>query len=206
MTKRVGLVFAIGFLAAMTVAATGGQITGGGGLTRVVLTSSSSQIATGSGTTASPLLVAIATGAGLTGTGSAGSPLSAAGGGTVTTSAPVTGTGSGGSPVTLASSNYGDVTVTGGTTWAVNALPESRITNLTTDLGAKEPQQPAPQTPELTWDETQNRLCQLPEEATEQLPARPLGGTSIGSNVEPISHSTGHKNSARAPCCHCLSL
>jgi hypothetical protein len=69
-------------------------------------------------------------------------------------------------------------------------------TNLATDPGAKESQQPAPQAPQLAWDETQEGLSQFPEEATEQLPARPLGGTSIGSDVEPISHSTVTRENA----------
>lgn len=128
----------IGFSVALALGA-GAQLTTSPGLTRVVLDPAASNIATGSGTSANPLKVAITTGAGLSGTGSAGSPLTASGGSTVTTSAPLQGTGSAGAPVTLASADYGDVTVTGGTTWSVDALPESRITNLVSDLAAKVP-------------------------------------------------------------------
>lgn len=127
--------FVVGAAVALSVAA-GSQLTGGGGLTKVVLSGSASQIATGSGTTANPLLVSITTGTGLSGTGSAGSPLTASGGGggTVTTSAPIQGTGSAGSPVTLASADYGDITVTGGTTWSVDSssITNAKLANMAT--------------------------------------------------------------------------
>lgn len=124
--------FVLGALAMLGLGA--GQLTGGGGLTKVVHTGG---ILAGSGTTAAPLSATITTGTGITGTGSAGSPLAATATGTVTTSSPIQGTGSAGSPVTLTSADYGDVTVTGGMTWTVDALPESRITNLTSDLAAR---------------------------------------------------------------------
>jgi hypothetical protein len=60
--------------------------------------------------------------------------------------------------------------------------------DLTTDPGAKQSQQPAPQAPQLTWDETQEGLSQFPKKATKQLPARPLGSASIRSDVESTSH------------------
>jgi hypothetical protein len=104
--------FMVGALAALGIAASG-QLTPGGGLTRVVLSTTPGNLASGSGTTTAPLDVELHA------------------------SAPLQGTGSGGSPATLANANYGDVTVAGGTTWSVNALPESRITSLTSDLAAK---------------------------------------------------------------------
>lgn len=104
--------FMVGALAALGIAASG-QLTPGGGLTRVVLSTAPGNLASGSGITGAPLDVEMHT------------------------SAPLQGTGSGGSPATLVNASYGDVTVTGGTTWTVNPLPESRITNLTSDLAAK---------------------------------------------------------------------
>lgn len=93
--------FVVGAATALMVAA-GSQLTGGGGLTHVVLSSNSEQISSGSGTSASPLLTKIVLGTGLSGTGSAGSPLtSTATGGVPTSRQILSGTGlSGGGDLT----------------------------------------------------------------------------------------------------------
>lgn len=74
MNHRTSATFIIGIAAALSVAA-GSQLTGGGGLTRVSLSSAPGNLARGSGTSTNPLDVELSAGAGLVGTGSAGSAL-----------------------------------------------------------------------------------------------------------------------------------
>lgn len=77
LSLTVGLV--LGAAVVLSLAAgTSGQLTGGGGLTKVVLSSAGSNLASGSGTTANPLLVTWTPSAELVGTGSAGSTVSLA--------------------------------------------------------------------------------------------------------------------------------
>ncbi len=73
-TMRASATFIIGIAAALSVAA-GSQLTGGGGLTRVALSSAPGNLARGSGNSANPLDVELSVGSGLAGTGSAGSAL-----------------------------------------------------------------------------------------------------------------------------------
>lgn len=77
LSLTVGLVLGAAVVLSMA-AGTSGQLTGGGGLTKVVLSSAGSNLASGSGTTANPLLVTWTPSAELVGTGSAGSTVSLA--------------------------------------------------------------------------------------------------------------------------------